>query len=127
MIELNHTIVPAHDKETSAKFLANILGLEYKGNWGHFAPVKINESLTLDFDNRKKFESHHYAFKVSETDFDSMFERIKAEGIAYGSGPGSQEDMKINTWNQGRGVYFKDPNGHVMELLTQNYSVTAPG
>lgn len=127
MIELNHTIVPAHDKVASAKFLAKILGLEYKGAWGHFAPVKINESLTLDFDNRKTFESHHYAFKVSENDFKSIFERIKAEGVAYGSGPGSQEDMKINTWNQGRGVYFKDPNGHVMELLTQNYSTTAPG
>ena len=126
MIELNHTIVPAHDKVASAKFLAKILGLKYAGGWGHFAPVKINDSLTLDFDNRKDFRSLHFAFKVTEDDFDSMFGRIKELGIPYGSGPGSQEDMKINTWNKGRGVYFKDPNGHVMELLTQNYSPTRP-
>ena len=126
MIELNHTIVPAHDKVASAKFLANILGLEHKVQWGHFAPVKINDSLTLDFDNATKFGSHHYAFKVSEKEFELMLKRIQEASIPYGSGSSSQEDMQINTWNQGRGVYFKDPSGHVMELLTQNYSTASP-
>jgi catechol 2,3-dioxygenase-like lactoylglutathione lyase family enzyme len=114
-ITLNHTIVPAHDKEASAKFFAHMFGLKYEGAMGHFAPVRINETLTLDLDH---FEMHHYAFQVSDAEFDAIFGRIKAAGIAYGSGPFSQEDMKINTRRGGRGVYFKDPNGHVLELLT---------
>ena len=118
-ITLNHTIVPAHDKEASAKFFAQIFGLKYEGAMSHFAPVRINETLTLDFDNRDRFEMHHYAFHVSDAEFDAIFGRIKESGIPYGSGPFSQDDMKTNTWNGGRGVYFKDPNGHVLELLTR--------
>ena len=117
-IELNHTIVPALDKEASARFFAHIFGLSYDGPMGHFAPVQVNAALTLDFDNAKSFDSHHLAFKVSEDEFDAIFARIKAEGIVYGSGPYSQSDMQTNTWNGGRGIYFTDPNGHVLELLT---------
>jgi catechol 2,3-dioxygenase-like lactoylglutathione lyase family enzyme len=72
----------------------------------------------LDFDDRDRFESHHYAFKVSEEDFDAIFGRVQAEDIPYGSGPYSLEDRKINRRGGGRGVYFRDPNGHVLELLT---------
>jgi catechol 2,3-dioxygenase-like lactoylglutathione lyase family enzyme len=118
-ITLNHTIVPAHDKEASAKFFAHMFGLKYDGAMSHFAPVRINETLTLDFDNRDRFEVHHYAFHVSDAEFDAIFGRIKEAGIPYGSGPYSQDDMKTNTWNGSRGVYFKDPNGHVLELLTR--------
>jgi catechol 2,3-dioxygenase-like lactoylglutathione lyase family enzyme len=118
-ITLNHTIVSAHDKEASAKFFARIFGLKYEGAKGHFAPVKVNETLTLDFDNRDHFEMHHYAFHLSDQEFDAIFSRIKEAGLAYGSGPFSQEDMKINTRLGGRGVYFKDPNGHVLELMTR--------
>jgi catechol 2,3-dioxygenase-like lactoylglutathione lyase family enzyme len=118
-ITLNHTIVPAHDKEASAKFLAHMFGLKYESAMGHFAPVKINETLTLDFDNWDHFEMHHYAFHVSDAEFDAIFGRIKAAGIPYGSGPSSQEDMQINTWRGGRGMYFKDPNGHLLELMTR--------
>ncbi len=117
-IELNHTIVPAHDKGKSAKFFARIFGLSYDGEVSHFAPVRVNDSLTLDFDNRSEFKSHHYAFKVSEEDFDRIFGRIQEEGIPYGSGPSALEDMKTNHRRGGRGVYFRDPNGHVLELLT---------
>src|SRR5918911_821467 len=109
-IVLDHTIVPARDKVASAKFFARIFGLEYKGPHSHFAPVKVNESLTLDFDERGDFESHHYAFKISEAEFDAIFERVKAEGIPYGSGPRSRTDMQINRRNGGRGVYFAGPN-----------------
>jgi catechol 2,3-dioxygenase-like lactoylglutathione lyase family enzyme len=119
-ITLNHTIVPVHDKEASAKFFARIFGLNYEGAMGHFAPVRINETLTLDFDNWDHFEMHHYAFQVSDAEFDAIFSRIKEAGVPYGSGPFSQEDMKINTRRGGRGVYFKDPNGHVLELLTRS-------
>jgi catechol 2,3-dioxygenase-like lactoylglutathione lyase family enzyme len=117
-IVLDHTIVPAHNKEASARFLARILGLRYEGGVSHFAPLKINETLTLDFDNDTEFESHHYAFKVDEGEFDGIFERVKAEGIVYGSGPGSLDDMQINHRRGGRGFYFRDPNGHVLEVLT---------
>jgi hypothetical protein len=77
-IYLDHTIVPAHEKESSARFFAKIFGLEYKGPWGHFAPVKVNETLSMDFDNRETVESHHYAFIVSDEEFDTIFERVKA-------------------------------------------------
>jgi catechol 2,3-dioxygenase-like lactoylglutathione lyase family enzyme len=120
-ITLNHTIVPAHDKEASARFFADIFGLTYEGPMGHFAPVRVNDALTLDFDNRERFESHHYAFHVNDAEFDAMFDRIKATGIAYGSGPRSLEDGQINTRRGGRGVYFRDPNGHVLELLTRTW------
>ena len=117
-IVLDHTIVPAHDKDASAKFLAHIVGLAYEGGVSHFAPLKINDTLTLDFDNDDAFESHHYAFKVDEGEFDAIFDRVKAQRIVYGSGPGSLDDMQINHRRGGRGFYFRDPNGHVMEVLT---------
>ena len=117
-IELNHTIVPALDKEASAKFFARIFGLHYDGPTGHFAPIQVNAAFTLDFDNARSFDSHHLAFKVTEDKFDTIFARIKAEDMPYGSGPRSLDDMKTNSRRGGRGVYFKDPNGHVLELLT---------
>jgi catechol 2,3-dioxygenase-like lactoylglutathione lyase family enzyme len=117
-IMLDHTIVPAHDKVASARFFARIFGLHYNGPHSHFAPVKVNDSLTLDFDNRESFDWHHYAFKVGDAEFDAIFGRVQHEGIAYGSGPRSRTDMQINHRNGGRGVYFEDPNGHVLEILT---------
>ena len=118
-IELNHTIVPSRDKEAGARFFARIFGLSYAGTHGHFAPVQVNDTLTLDFDDREEFEHHHYAFHVSEADFDAIFGRIQGEGVTYGSGPRSLEDMQINTRRGGRGVYFRDLDGHVLELLTR--------
>ena len=118
-IELNHTIVPAHDKVASAKFFARILGLPFEESTVHyFAPVQVNDALTLDFADSSNVAIHHYAFKVSEAEFEAIFARIQAEGLVYGSGPYSREDMKINHRGGGRGVYFCDPNGHVLELLT---------
>lgn len=119
-IELNHTIVPARDKVASAKFFARIFGLPFDERAvGYFAPVQVNESLTLDFDDEaNRFNVHHYAFKVSEAEFDAIFGRIQAEGIPYGSEPHSRDDMKNNRRGGGRGVYFSDPNGHILELLT---------
>jgi catechol 2,3-dioxygenase-like lactoylglutathione lyase family enzyme len=117
-IVLDHTIVPAHDKEESARFFARIFGLRYEGPVSHFAPVKVNETLTLDFDTDTDFDRHHYAFKVSEEEFDRIFERVQSERIPFGSGPFSPEDMKINHWNGGRGFYFRDPGGHLLEVLT---------
>ena len=90
-ITLNHTIVPAHDKEASARFLARILGLRYEGAVSHFAPLKINDTLTLDFDNDSRFESHHYAFKVDAAEFDHIFERVRAEPACAAAAPGDEE------------------------------------
>jgi len=118
-IELNHTVVPARDKVASAEFFARILGLSFEESTvGYFAPVRVNDSLTIDFVDSTRIDVHHYAFKVSEEDFDAMFARIQSEGVPYGSGPSSLEDMKINHRGGGRGVYFRDPNGHILELLT---------
>jgi catechol 2,3-dioxygenase-like lactoylglutathione lyase family enzyme len=119
-ITLNHTIVPAHDKEASARFFADIFGLKYEGSGGYFAPVRVNETLTLDFhDDVDRFEIHHYAFHVSDPEFDAILQRVQEAGIPYGSGPSSLENKELNSWNGGRGVYFRDPNGHILELMTR--------
>ena len=117
-IVLDHTNVPARDKEASARFFARIFGLTYDGPVSHFAPVRVNETLTLDFDTDKTFDKHHYAFKVSEREFDAIFARIQSEKISYGSGPRSPDDMQIGQRRGGRGVYFRDPSGHLLEVLT---------
>jgi catechol 2,3-dioxygenase-like lactoylglutathione lyase family enzyme len=118
-ISLNHTIVPSRDKVASAQFFARILGLEFTGVKGHFAPVRVNDSLTMDFDERGQFEPHHYAFMVSDDEFDAIFARIQEAGITYGSEPTSKSDMQVNQRRGGRGIYFPDPNGHSLELLTR--------
>ena len=118
-ITLNHTIVPARDKEASARFYADILGLRYEGVSGHFAPVRINDALTLDFDTWEKFEPLHYAFHVDDATFDAVLARVRQRNLAYGSMPFSPEDGKLNDWNGGRGFYFRDPAGHLLELLTR--------
>ena len=118
-IVLDHTIVPAKNKEESASFFAQVFGLTYDGNWGHFAPVRVNESLGLDFQTRERFESHHYTFYVGEQEFDDIFARVEAEGVPYGSGPYSVDDMKTGTRDGGRFVYFRDLDGHVIEVMTR--------
>ena len=117
-ITLNHTIVPSRDKENGARFFARIFGLEYSGPVGHFAQVRVNGDLALDYDNRERFESHHYAFVVSDPEFDAIFSRLESEGVAHGSGPGSPTDGEINHRRGGRGLYFADPDGHLLEIMT---------
>lgn len=118
-ITLNHTIVPATDKEAAAKFFAQIFGLKYEGAKGHFAPVRVNADLTLDFDNAESFGHHHYAFLVSDEEFDAIFRRIQDAGVDWGSGPRSSRDRQINNRRGGRGVYFHAPDGHLLELMTR--------
>lgn len=120
-IILNHTIVPAHDKVASAKWFARMFGLPFDERAvEYFAPVRVNDALTLDFhDDVDRFEIHHYAFHVSDPEFDAIFTRVREAGIPFGSGPGTLEDGKLNSWNGGRGVYFCDPSGHILELMTR--------
>jgi catechol 2,3-dioxygenase-like lactoylglutathione lyase family enzyme len=118
-ITLNHTIVPVRDKAAAARQFAQLFGLAYEGREGYFAPVQVNDGLTFLFsDEDSSFESHHYAFHVSDAEFDAIFGRVRQAGLTYGSAPWSAEDGKLNDWGGGKGVYFKTPDGHLLELMT---------
>lgn len=122
-ITLNHTIIPSKNNVESARFYERIFGFHFLKEWGHFAVVQVNSTLTLDFDTQKYFSSLHYAFKVSDQQFDEILERIKKEGISFGSGPRSRDNGQINTDYDGRGAYFEDPSGHVLEIITKDYVI----
>jgi catechol 2,3-dioxygenase-like lactoylglutathione lyase family enzyme len=128
-MRLDHTIVPAKDRVASARFFAEIFGLTVEPDTSHFAAVRINESLTFDFADEPEAwggpgfdprvgRSHHYAFHVSDAEFDAIFARVKARGIPYGGGPFRHTDGTINTRGGGRGFYFEDPYGHLLEVMT---------
>jgi catechol 2,3-dioxygenase-like lactoylglutathione lyase family enzyme len=118
-ITLNHTIVWARDKDAAARLFAEIFGLRFEGSGGHFAPVRVNDTLTLDFAEAKgTIAGQHYAFHVSGAEFDAILQRVKSAGLAFGSGPRSLEDGNLNNWNGGRGFYYEDHDGHVIELMT---------
>ena len=117
-IVLDHTIVPAKDKQASAKFFAEIFGLTIKPGEGYFAQVQVNDSLTFDFADESEPQSHHYAFHISEAEFEAIFGRVKAKGLAYGSAPYNHADGQVYTRRGGRGFYFEDPNGHLLEVMT---------
>jgi catechol 2,3-dioxygenase-like lactoylglutathione lyase family enzyme len=120
-ISLDHTIVPVHDKVASATFFAGLFGLSYEGPMGPFAPVRVNESLTFDFDDRReRFDVHHYAFLVSEEDFDAIFGRITKLGLTYGSQPWSEDDMKVRIVRGGRTLFFRDRDNHLLEIRTRS-------
>lgn len=117
-IVLNHTIVPAHDKSAAAGWFAEIFGLERDHSDDHFAPVYVNDELTLLFADAGSFAGGHYAFYVSDQEFDAILARVRDAGRPYGSAPWSRDDRRLNDWNGGRGVYFETPDGHLMELMT---------
>jgi catechol 2,3-dioxygenase-like lactoylglutathione lyase family enzyme len=119
-IILNHTIVPAKDRKAAARFFAATFGLAYveSEEHGHFSPVRVNDGLTLLFETADAFDSHHYAFHVGDAELDAILSRVRQAGRAYGSAPWSLDDGKLNNWGGGRGFYFKDPDGHVLELMT---------
>jgi catechol 2,3-dioxygenase-like lactoylglutathione lyase family enzyme len=120
--KLNHTIVAAKDRKASGLFLSEILGLEPPVLLGPFALVTVGDELTLDFmDSEKEIRPQHYAFLVSETEFDQIFARIEARGMTYWADPYKRQPARINHWDDGRGVYFEDPNGHLLEILTRPY------
>ncbi|WP_416962202.1 VOC family protein [Streptomyces sp. Agncl-13] len=124
-VQLNHTIVAAHDKHTSARFLADLLGLQVSPQYGPFIPVAIPNGVTLDYmdhpGSRGEITPQHYAFLVSEDDFDAIFGRIRAAGLTYWADPAHRRAGEINTNDGGRGAYFDDPNGHSLEILTRPY------
>ncbi|MFD0265193.1 VOC family protein [Streptomyces sp. NPDC127106] len=122
-VMLNHTIVHSRDNRESAAFLADILGLEVGSEWGPFIPVETANGVTLDFATipAESIALQHYAFLISEAEFDVSFDKIRAAGIEYWADPQQKHPGEINHNDGGRGVYFLDPSGHAMELITRPY------
>jgi catechol 2,3-dioxygenase-like lactoylglutathione lyase family enzyme len=120
-ISLNHTIVVARDKLQSAQFLCEILGLPGPKRLGHFVIAQVGDT-SLDFlDTDDAIAQRHFAFLVSETEFDDIFARIRARGLDYWADPFRKQAKEINHWDDGRGLYFDDPNGHLLEIVTRPY------
>lgn len=121
-IQLNHTIVAARDKHASANFLAELLDLPAPKPFGPFLVVETANEVSLDFmDVDGDITSQHYAFLVGEDEFDAIFERIQQWHLHYWADPGHTRQDEINTNDGGRGLYFNDPNGHNMEIITRPY------
>lgn len=121
-VELNHTIVHARDAEASARFLADILGLAAPRRFGPFLVVDVANGVSLDFlATDEDFIVEHYAFLVSEAEFDQIFARIQARGLDYFADPRLTRQGEINRNDGGRGCYFKGPEGHVLEIITRPY------
>jgi hypothetical protein len=123
-IALDHFIVPSRDKNAAAKQLAGLLGVPFEeAGAGPFAAVYVNDSLTLDFaDQGRGADRHHYCFRVSDEEFDAIFQRIRAANFPYRSTPMGPVDGKINTRMGGKNVYWDQPEGHVWEILTRSYA-----
>lgn len=121
-VELNHTIVMVRDKRKSAEFLTSVLGLPEPAEFGPFTMVQPANNVTLDLmETDDEISVQHYAFKVSEQEFDEIFGRVRERGLRYWADPGHQRPGEINTRDGGRGVYFDDPDGHALEILTRDY------
>jgi catechol 2,3-dioxygenase-like lactoylglutathione lyase family enzyme len=121
-VQLNHTIVTVRDKRESATFLAEILGLRQPTPFGRFLVVQVDNDVSLDFaDGHGEVKPQHYAFLVGETEFDEIFGRIRARGLTYWADPGRRRPGEINTNDGGRGVYWEDPSGHFLEIITRPY------
>jgi catechol 2,3-dioxygenase-like lactoylglutathione lyase family enzyme len=121
-IKLNHTIVHAHDKRASAEFVSSILGLGAPVPFGPFLGVQTGNEVTLDFlETDEEIQTQHYAFLVAESEFDEIFARIQARELAYWADPRRKQLNRINTLFGGRGVYFEDPSGNLLEIITRPY------
>jgi catechol 2,3-dioxygenase-like lactoylglutathione lyase family enzyme len=120
--QLNHTIVAARDKHESATFLSEVLGLPTPVEFGHFVVVPTGNGVSLDFaDTDEKIAAQHYAFLITEEEFDEVFARIQQRGITFWPNPSRGNEGQINHRDGGRGFYFEDPSGHYLEVLTRPY------
>ena len=128
---LDHLIIPARDRRAAAERLAAILGVPWAAQAavGPFSAVYVSDDLTVDFDDTPPgtpVPLHHYAFRVSEAEFDALLGRLQALGLAWRSSPLGPDDHQVNTSAGGRIVYWREPDGHAWEALTQSYA-RAPG
>ena len=121
-IQFNHTILYARDAKASAKFLAEMLGLAAPVHWGRFEVVTTANGANLDYIQADgEIAAQHYAFLVDEPEFDAIFGRIKERKLSYWADPGQTRRDEINRHDGGRGCYFEDPNGHLLEIITRPY------
>jgi catechol 2,3-dioxygenase-like lactoylglutathione lyase family enzyme len=121
-VQLNHTIVHSHDRQASAKFVSEILGVGAPVPFGPFLVVEVDNGVSLDFiEDEGDISPQHYAFLVSEDEFDAIFGRIQAWGLDYYADPGGRLKGEINHHDGGRGVYWADPSGHWLEIITRPY------
>jgi catechol 2,3-dioxygenase-like lactoylglutathione lyase family enzyme len=121
-IRLDHVIVPSRDPKAGAKLLAGLLDVPWEESRGHFTPVYVNETLTLDFADAQEFERHHICFHVGNAEFDAIFARLRAAGMKYRSLPLGEDDMQINTRLGGKNLYWQDADRHLWEILTISYA-----
>jgi len=120
-ITLNHTIVHARDPQHTAEFLANVLGLEPPRQLRHFTILQVGPT-SLDFiQTDEEIRQRHFAFLVDEATFDAIFQRIRSRGLQFWADPFRKQPGEINHWDDGRGVYWDDPNGHLIEAITRPY------
>jgi extradiol dioxygenase family protein len=120
-VSLNHTIVAARDRWASARFLAELLDRPEPAPYGPFAVVELDNDVSLDYMDEDPVVPRHYAFLVSEDDFDRILGRIRDRALPYWADPFDRHPGEINTNDGGRGVYWKDPDGHVLEIITRPY------
>jgi catechol 2,3-dioxygenase-like lactoylglutathione lyase family enzyme len=121
-VQLNHTIVACRDQQRSAAFLTGILGLPPATRFGHFLVVEADNGVSLDFAEASgPITSQHYAFLVGDDEFGAAFDRIRDQGLPYWADPGRRQAATINHRDGGRGLYFEDPDGHVLEIITRPY------
>ncbi|MBU1209894.1 MAG: VOC family protein [Alphaproteobacteria bacterium] len=127
-IEFNHTIIWARDSKASATFLAEMLGLPAPRHWGPFEIVTTDNNANLDFmDRQGEIPSRHFAFLVGEPEFDAIFDRIEQRGLEYWADPAQAKQGEINRHDGGRGLYFEDPDGHLLEIITRPYGSSGLG
>ena len=121
-VQLNHTIVACRDQQRSAAFLTGILGLSPATRFGPFAVVEADNAVSLDYlEATGDITPQHYAFLVGEEEFDAAFARIQAQSLQYWADPGRTRPGVINHNDGGRGLYFEDPDGHLLEIITRPY------
>ena len=121
-VQFNHTILSARDSRASGKFLAEMLGLPAPVHWGPFEMVTTENGANLDYmDVGGAIAPQHYAFLVEEREFDAIFNRLHERKLPYWADPGQTKPDEINDHDGGRGLYFQDPNGHLLEIITRPY------
>jgi catechol 2,3-dioxygenase-like lactoylglutathione lyase family enzyme len=122
-VKLNHTIVHSKDPRAAASFFVEVFGLGKPVSFGPFLDVQVGNEVTLAFLDAEGMEvqMQHYAFLVSEPEFDAIFGRIRGRGLKYWADPGQKQEGEINRHYGGRGVYFQDPSGHLLEIITRPY------
>jgi catechol 2,3-dioxygenase-like lactoylglutathione lyase family enzyme len=121
-VELNHSIIWCSDKARSSAFMTGIIGLPPARAFHHFLVVDLDNNVSLDFHQKEgPVAPQHYAFLVGEAEFDAAFARIEERGLTYWADPARTRPGEINDHDGGRGVYFEDPDGHLLELITRPY------